>query len=265
MDECRRTNLETWDGRVQPHVASEFYDVEGFRNGRCTLNAIEVAELGDVAGKSLLHLQCHFGMDTLSWARRGAKVTGLDFAPKAIAMARSLAEDLGIEARFVCCTVQDACKQNLGEFDIVFTSAGVLCWLPDLAVWARTIQQCLKPGGVFYIREFHPFPCMMDYDAEPPTVALPYFYSREADYCEGQGSYATGEGGVWKSYEWCHPISEILGCLMEVGLCIEFFHEFPYCSYKSLECLTQDEEGRWRYEGINGGLPLVFSLKAVKP
>ena len=140
MDEYLNKNLEMWNDWALMHVESGHYDVEGFKKGRCTLYPVELEEIGDVNGKSLLHLKCHFGMDTLSWARRGAKATGADFSDKAIEIARSLSKELGIKTDFVCCNIYDLPENLSGEFDIVYTSAGVLCWLPDLMKWARVIS-----------------------------------------------------------------------------------------------------------------------------
>ena len=144
MEEYLKKNLDMWNDWAPLHAESEFYDVEGFKNGRNSLDSIELEEVGDVTGKSLLHLQCHFGMDTLSWARLGARVTGVDFSDKAIDIARSLSTELGIEADFICSSVYDLRKNLDGKFDIVYTSAGVLCWLPDLKQWAEIINHFPK-------------------------------------------------------------------------------------------------------------------------
>ena len=174
MDRSIEANRKLWDKLTPIHVASAFYDVEGFKRGRCTLAAVEREEVGDVAGKSLLHLQCHFGLDTLSWARLGAEVTGVDFSGKAIAQARALVAALGIRAEFVCCELGELPGRLRGGFDIVFTSGGVLPWLPDLRSWAKTIVGLLKLGGVFYIREFHPFAGVMD-DADHVRMPTPHY------------------------------------------------------------------------------------------
>src|SRR5215218_6632110 len=139
MDDYRKSNLELWNNWAEINAASSSYDVEGFKQGNVGLNSLELAEIGDVSGKTLLHLQCHFGKDTLSWARLGAKVTGVDFSEQAIGLARSLSEELGIRARFVCSDVYDLPEVLNGEFDIVFTSCGVLGWLPDLERWAQVV------------------------------------------------------------------------------------------------------------------------------
>jgi SAM-dependent methyltransferase len=157
MNEYLQANQKRWDQLADEHERSAFYDLAGFKAGKDRLRSIELAELGQVSGKSLLHLQCHFGLDTLAWARRGATVTGVDFSPKAISLARSLSEELQIPAQFYCTDIYDLPQVLAGEFDIVFTSYGVLHGLPDLARWGEIIAHYLKPGGIFYIVEDYPF------------------------------------------------------------------------------------------------------------
>lgn len=265
-----RTNRAYWDALTTIHVQSKFYDVEGFRRGNCTLKPVVIEELGDVAGKSLLHPQCHFGMDTLSWARRGARVTGADFSERAIAQARLLAEELHIPADFVCSELSELPNNLSGQFDVVFTSEGVKAWLPDLRVWARVIAHFLKPSGVFYIHEFHPFAGVMD-DEEgpdnPPRLRYPYFYSpRPMEFpAETSGDYAEPDAHVGHaSCEWFHSMSDIINSLLEAGLRIEFLHEFDYCTFQSHPFLKQGEDGMWRYEKAPETLPLMFSIRAVK-
>lgn len=157
-------NRESWNKRTPIHKASVFYGLDGFKKGATSLNKTELEELGDVKGKKLLHLQCHFGMDTLSWAREGAIVTGVDFSEDAIVSARELAEELHLPATFICSNVYDLLQHQelAGSFDMVFTSYGVIGWLPDLNQWAAVIAFLLKPGGLFYMAEFHPVVWMMD-------------------------------------------------------------------------------------------------------
>lgn len=157
MDERLKTNLTKWNAVVPVHARSAMYDVAGFRAGRVKLHGLELGEIGEVRGKSMLHLQCHFGLDTMSWARLGAEVTGLDFSDEAIKFARSLSDELAIPARFVCADVYDTPSAVGATFDIVFTSYGVITWLPDMRRWADVIARSLKPGGFFYIADQHPF------------------------------------------------------------------------------------------------------------
>ena len=267
MDKYLKNNRELWNEITPIHACSAFYDVEGFKKGRSSmLYPIELEEMGDVTGKSLLHLQCHFGMDTLSWARLGAKVTGVDFSDKAIELARSLSKELEIEADFICSDIYKLPDVLDEEFDIVYTSAGVLCWLPDLKRWAEVISHILKPGGFFYILEGHPF--MMVFDDSPdvtePKVHYSYFHDPEPMKFEPEEDYAI-PGVITKhgSYEWTHSMSDIINSLISSGLRIEFLHEFPMIFFKRFPFMEQDDDGLWQIKGNK--LPLVFTLKATKP
>jgi SAM-dependent methyltransferase len=243
--------------------------VPGFLAGASSLRPIEVEELGDVAGRSLLHLQCHIGLDTLSWARRGARVTGVDFSEASLAEARSLAKESCLKAKFVCSSVEALPDVLQGRFDIVFTSYGVLCWLADLGRWARTGAHFLKPGGVFYMVETHPFAEVFDDapQAKGLTVGYPYFSDGRAIVCQTRGSYADREAAVKHdlSYQWIHPIGEVIDAVLEAGLRLEFLHEFPVCYYPKLPGMTRGEDGWWRLRGAGAGLPLLFSLRATRP
>src|SRR5438552_420487 len=180
MDDHTSANRANWDAWAAINAASANYDVAGFKAGKLSLNRIERGELGDVAGKSLLHLQCHFGIDTLSWARLGARVTGIDFSAPAIDLARSLAAELDVEGRFVVSTVEDLPANLDGDFDVVYTSRGAIWWLADLERWADVIAHFLRPDGVFYITEFHPI--LMTFDESEtatPKIRYPYFPRRE--------------------------------------------------------------------------------------
>ncbi len=260
-----KSNQGLWSEWTPFHARSEFYDVEGFKKGSCTLKSIELEELGDVSGKSLLHLQCHFGLDTLSWARLGARVTGADFSDKAIALACSLSRELGIEVNFICSNIYDLPETLHGEFDIVFTSYGVLCWLPDLKKWAQVISHFLKPGGLFYVVEGHPFMTIFD-DSKNATelkIIRSYFHTLEPEGYKPEGSYAVRNIKVsHKGYEWTHSLGDIINALIDTGLNIEFLHEFPVCCFQAQPFMKQDEAGWWRVKGNN--IPLTFSLKATK-
>jgi len=156
MDEYLAANRALWDEWTAIHETSSFYDLEAFKAGGSRLRDYEVDEVGDVTGKSLLHLQCHFGIDTLSWARLGARVTGADFSDRAIELGRSLAAELRLDATFVRSDLYDLPSVLDGQFDVVYTSRGVLGWLPDLGRWAGVVAHFLRPGGVFYMTEIHP-------------------------------------------------------------------------------------------------------------
>ena len=267
MDEYKKANRDLWNEVTPIHAQSEFYDVEGFKNGRSSmLYPIELEEMGDVTGKSLLHLQCHFGIDTLSWARLGAKVTGVDFSDKAIELARSLSKELEIEADFICSDIYKLTDVLAEKFDIVYTSAGVLCWLPDLKRWAEIISHFLKPGGFFYILEGHPFSCIFDDspDITEPKVKYSYFHTTEPAKWEPEGDYADPDAVVTHgSYEWTHSMGDIINSIIAVGLRIEFLHEFPFIYFKCYPFMEQDDNGLWRIKGDK--VPLILTLKAIKP
>ncbi|MHA1577069.1 MAG: class I SAM-dependent methyltransferase [Candidatus Thorarchaeota archaeon] len=271
MDDFFKANKEMWEAYVDIHETSEFYDLKGFLGGRQTLNPIEIEEIGDVKGKSLLHLQCHFGLDTLSWARLGASVTGVDFSEKAIALAKRISKDIGLEARFIQANIYDIPKvmSEDEQFDIVFTSGGAIVWLPDLDEWAKIIVRHLKPGGFFYVREGHPFAYVFDDETEEPVlkVRYPYFQGKEPLRFEVDSSYASAEGQKIDekiAYEWNHSISKIINSLIDVGLRIEFFHEFPHAGWKTLPFMIEEEREKWVLPEFKDSIPFTFSIKASK-
>jgi SAM-dependent methyltransferase len=200
-------NRDLWNAWADAHVGSEFYDTAGFLAGRETIDRVELEGVGDVTGKSLLHLQCHFGQTTLSWARHGASVVGVDFSERAIALAGDLAGQLGLDARFICADVYDTLAHLDGErFDVVFTSYGAISWLPDLKPWAEVIAGALKPGGRFFIAEHHPFLWVFDDLSNDivPTFRYRYF-DTNALRCDEDGSYAAPDSGIKAvSYSWQH-------------------------------------------------------------
>jgi SAM-dependent methyltransferase len=269
VDKYLENNLELWDAMVPHHVASAFYDVDGFRAGRDTLRSIEIEQVGDVAGKSLLHLQCHFGLDTLSWARRGAQVVGMDFSGRAVEAARSLAGELGIEARFVCCNLYDLPEHLDGEFDIVFTSYGVLCWLPDITRWGTLVARYLKPGGFFHIVEGHPLENVFynERDARSLDVRYSYFHREQPDRWEAEGTYADRNAAIANpSYEWQHSLSDIINALIGAGLQLNSLHEFPFGGYDHFPFSHKRGDGFWDLnEPLTDTVPQLFSLKAHKP
>lgn len=270
MEEAHlNANRTMWDAWAQAHhdQPTRFYDVERFKAGENTLMPVELDELGDVSGKSLLHLQCHFGLDTLSWARRGATVTGVDFSPEAIRLARSLAAELDLPAEFVCTNLYDL-PDALGDrqYDIVFTSYGVLFWLPDLTAWAELIARYLKPGGTFYIVEFHPFKFVVDFarETQAPRLVDRYFRS-EVEVVSGSDSYAVKTTESYTSYEWLHTLGETVTALCQAGLRIDFLHEFPYATYGIWGVEEQGPDGLWRLRDHDGAIPQMFSIRATRP
>lgn len=254
-------NKQSWNKRTAIHRDSEFYDLQSFKNGKSSLNAIELEGLGDVAGKSLLHLQCHFGMDTMSWARLGADCVGADLSDEAIHLAKELNEELKLNAAFVCCNVYDL-KQHLDKkFDIVFTSYGTIGWLPDLDAWAAIIAYFLKPGGVFYIADFHPVLWMMDEQFEK----IKYDYFNTAVITEEvSGTYANREASISsKEHGWNHSLSEIINALLKQGLSITEFNEYTYSPYNCFANLEQGADHMWRIRGMQERMPMMYTIKAV--
>lgn len=269
MDTYTRTNRQNWNERVPIHARSRMYDVAGFRAGTSSLHSIEEQELGnDVPGKRLLHLQCHFGLDTLSWARRGAYVTGVDFSPVAIKLAQQLGDELHIPATWVCADVLALRDAVAEQYDIVYTSYGVLPWLADLQRWAHGITASLAPGGVFYIVEDHPF-CFVfrdDDDAMKFEVAHDYFPHAEPTRWEAGPTYTDGDEIVpTPNYEWTHSLGEVVTALAAAGLQIDYIHEFPVCAWRRFPWLEQGTDGWWRRRANEPAVPLTFSLRATKP
>lgn len=272
MDEALRRNRDVWDAWTRIHVASSFYDVASFRTGErgIRLRDYELEEIGSVGAKTLLHLQCHFGLDTLSWARLGAVVTGADFSAEAIAAARALAAELAIPATFVLANLYDLPEELEGRFDIVYTSGGVLGWLPDVRGWAQVAAHFVAPGGIFYITEIHPVAQVFENDGVRPgelRLAYPYWSHDEPLRFEVKGSYADREAPTegLVEFDWNHSLGEIVSALIDAGLRIDFLHEFDFVPWP-VEFLAESADGRWRLPpGTKGQLPLFFSLKATKP
>ena len=241
IDERFRVNRENWNERVPVHAGSESYDVEGFKSGRITLTEIERREIGSVSGRTLLHLQCHFGLDTMSWSRLGAKATGVDFSDAAIGLARSLNDELDLDVRFICSNVYDLPDVLEEQFDIVFTSYGVLGWLPDIARWAQVVSNHLKPGGVFYIVEFHPFADVFEPTEAGDMVPEYKYFHHDLFFEGGEPSYAGTRIIETPTYEWQHSLGEIVCALIDAGLRIDFLHEFPIHLFPGL---PRDGAGR---------------------
>jgi SAM-dependent methyltransferase len=264
MDDYLAANKALWEEWTAIHETSSLYDLEGFKAGGSRLRTYEVDEVGEVTGKSLLHLQCHFGIDTLSWARLGARVTGADFSDRAIQLARSLAAELGLAATFVCSDLYDLPAVLDEQFDVVYTSHGVLGWLPDLERWAGVVAHFLRPGGVFYLTEIHP---VAQAFAEEPGLRLgyPYFPRPEPLASPVQGSYADPTAQVRQpvEYWWAHSMGEIVSAVAGAGLRIQFLHEFPFVEWP-VPFLVRHDDDTWRLPPDAGGeLPLSFSLRAT--
>ena len=231
------------------------------------LTALELAEVGPVAGKRLLHLQCHLGLGALSWARLGAQVTGVDFSTTAIAAAQRLSRELNLPTAFLAADLYDLPGLLPGAFDIVFTSFGVLSWLPDLTAWAEIIAAYIKPGGFFYLAEFHPLARVFREDAQREKdlrLTYSYFTTPEPLTWEIASPDNTRSLITTRSFEWNHSLGEVVTALARAGLRLEFLHEFAFCSEQLLPCLVQGPDNWWRLPDHDGSLPLMFSLKALR-
>lgn len=251
-----KVNKEAWNKRTKIHVKSEFYDNESFISGKSSLNPVELKEVGDVQGKSLLHLQCHFGQDSLSWGRMGAKVTGVDLSSEAIEQANQLAKQIGVEARFVCDDVCQFGQKNTELFDIVFTSYGVLCWLSDLDLWAETVAKSLKIGGQFNLVEFHTFNDLLS--------GYSYF-PKETPDIEDEGTYTENCSGEKSTMvTWAHSLSEIINALVKAGILIESFQEYPYSPYNCFEDLEFVEGKGYQKLHMGQQIPMLYSIKGRK-
>lgn len=255
-------NKETWNKKVSVHAQSEMYNMKSFKAGKTSLMPYELTALGDVDGKSLLHLQCHFGQDTLSWSRMGANCTGVDLSDEGIKLAKQLNDELKLDAKFLCCNVLETSNHITDTFDIVFTSYGTIGWLPDLKPWAQMIAERLNVGGVFYMVEFHPILWMFDYADGKPKMT--YHYSqKEVIYEEYEGTYADSESKIIsKEYGWNHGLSEVVNSLVEAGLQIEFLNEHDESPYNVFPDLIPTENGMFKME--NQLFPMIFELKATK-
>lgn len=256
-------NKARWNELVDIHAKSQEYDLNGFIAGKNSLHQPELHLLGDVTDKSLLHLQCHFGLDTISWARLGAKVTGVDFSDTAIELAREIARKTKTEAEFICSNVYDLPKVLDKKYDIVSTSIGVLCWLQDIDEWGRIVAHYLKPRGTFLLVESHPIMGIFDDESDELRIKYSYWHNDEPLSWDADGTYADETAKVQnkRSYEWQHTISDILNSLIKSGLCIDDVREYPTLPWKYVRKAVNDR-GEWSIEG--DPLPQMWSVKATK-
>lgn len=255
-------NRQMWNDKVDYHLQSEFYDMPGFLAGNSSLKPLELALLGDVKGKKILHLQCHFGQDTISLSRLGAQATGVDLSDKSIDIARQIAAQLQTDTQFICSDVYDLPNHLSEEFDIVFTSYGTIGWLPDLDRWAKVVAHFLKPGGQFIFAEFHPVVWMFDYDFQ--SVGYNYFNSG-AIVETTEGTYADTSAPIKnQNVSWNHPSSEVLNSLIQNGLAIDRFDEYDYSPYNCFNHTHEPEPGKFRIKHLENKIPMVFSIVAAK-
>ncbi len=268
MSDPVKINLRNWDERAIIHTRDTTgdYMLDRFRAGEDSLHEIEAAELGDVAGKHVLHLQCHIGRDTLSLARRGAIVTGLDFSSEALKTAQQLAAETGLNGTFVEGRVEDAPRLTPGPFDLVFTTWGTICWLPDLKPWAHAIADVLKPGGELYFADIHPGFAMLDLKDGQLVQIFDYQTPRDAPLAFTTPTTYTGDPTIMQNQEtreWIHALSTIIGSLLEAGLSLTMFREHEVLTW-SAPGLVPKTDRLWQLPDGHPRLPLSFSLRAVK-
>jgi SAM-dependent methyltransferase len=268
MESRLDANRANWNERVAIHRTSRFYDVEGWLRDAPGPPSREVEAIGDVKEKTLLHLQCHFGMDTLRWARAGATVTGLDYSSAAIKEAVSLADRAGLSDRasFVCANVYDAPRALSGQrFDVIYVSLGSLCWLPDVSAWGRIVAELLRPGGRFYLHDVHPLSQCFDDDGN--RVIYSYFEEPEDPYVSDEASTYTdgGELASTRTYEWNHSISEVLTALTSQGIVPDSLTEHDWTLFQRFPWLIETSSGQHVCPEDRPRIPLSFTIVAHAP
>ena len=257
-----KINKESWNRRTSYHTESEFYDMKGFLSGNTSLNSFELNLLGDIKNKKILHLQCHFGQDSISLSRLGAEVVGVDLSDKAIEIARDLAIQTNSSAQFVCCDIYDLPNHLDQKFDMVFTSYGTIGWLPDLNKWANVISHFLKPSGKFAFVEFHPVVWMFDDNFE--KVGYNYFNTGPIVETEA-GTYADREADINQEYVcWNHSLGEVLSSLIQNGLQISSFAEYDYSPYNCFQHTVEFEPKKFRIKHLDNKIPMVYAIVAEK-
>lgn len=262
MENYLDINRNSWNAKVEPHLKSDFYFVDEFLKGRTSLNSIELELLGNVQNKSILHLQCHFGQDSISLARLGAKVTGIDLSDKAIEAARDLARKAQTDTEFICTDLYNLPNILDRKFDIVFTSYGTIGWLPDLRKWAEIISRFLKPEGKFVMAEFHPVVWMFDDDFQ----GIRYNYFNEKPIVEiYEGTYADQSADLVQEYVmWNHSLADVLQNLIQNQMQIMHFKEFDWSPYPCFRHVNEFEKGKWRIPQLGNKIPLVYAVEAIK-
>lgn len=264
MQNYIESNKKNWNERVHIHAKSQYYDIAGFLNGNSTLKGIELNEIGDFKDKKILHLQCHFGLDTLSMAREGANVLGVDLSDKAIDLARELAKQSRIDARFICANVLELDKFLDEEFDVVFASYGILCWIPDLIAWFGIGSKFLRDGGKLILIDGHPINNMLEYN-EMNELEIEYGYFNDGvNKGESKTTYV-GDKQIQDNnlnFQWSHSMSDIIMGGLANGLKLVSFKEYPYTTYKKYPSMIEREDKYWEQTKYN--IPLLYSVKFLK-
>lgn len=255
-------NKNSWNAKTEFHIKSDFYDMINFRKGKTSLNDIELNILGDIKGKKVLHLQCHFGQDSISLQKLGANVTGVDLSDKAINYAIEISKELNSDTEFICCDIYDLPQHLNQQFDIIFTSYGVVGWLPDLNKWAQIISQFLKPKGKLVFVEFHPVVWMFDDEFDK----IGYNYFNDGAIKESlEGTYADRNAPITQEYVmWNHSVSEVLNSLINNGLEINLLNEYDYSPYNCFKHTIEFEPKKFRIKHIGNKIPMVYAIQATK-
>lgn len=255
-------NKHSWNNRIDTHLNSDFYNLKGFLNGETSLNPIELEILGDIKGKTILHLQCHFGQDSISLSRLGAEVTGVDLSNKAIESARKISNETNSNTKFICCDLYDLENHLDKKFDIVFTSYGTITWLPDLNKWGELISKFLKPNGKFVFVEFHPVVWMFDENFEK----IDYNYFNVEPIIETEnGTYADKNAQITQSYvTWNHSMSEVISSLLNNSLKLEHIQEYDYSPYSVFSNMVEFEPKKYRINHLGNKIPMLYSIVAKR-
>lgn len=255
-------NKKLWNNKTDIHYKSDFYDVESFLKGKDSLNPIELDLLGDLNGKKVLHLQCHFGLDTLSLSRHGAISTGVDFSEKAIKKANQLRDTLGSNTSFIQSDIFKLKDIHKDTYDIIYTSYGVLGWLPDMNKWADTVSHFLKPGGKLILVEFHPVLWMFSYDFKH----IEFNYMDSSPIIEDiEGTYTDRDADIRdKSVTWNHGLAKVIDSMLKSGLCLEDIREYNYSPYDCFENTIKISDGKYQIKGLENKIPMLYSIKAIK-
>lgn len=261
MNKYHEINRGGWNKRTDPHFEHPNYRVREFLDGALSLHPLELDEVGDVAGKTLLHLQCHFGLDTLSWARLGATVTGVDISDRSIERANELKEKTGLQARFIRTDLFDLPDLLNERFDIVFSSYGVTWWMSDITRWAEIVARYVKKGGFFYLADGHPVLNMLD---GRKRIIEPYFHQVEPEYYVGESDYCNPDLKIDAEYGWRWTFGDIINALITAGLTLEFLHEFSFCVYDAHPATMVKDGAWWYFPDRKDDVPLTYSLMARK-
>jgi SAM-dependent methyltransferase len=268
-----RANQENWDARTPMHVASRFYGLDGSRSPDSWFGSFEWDDLGPLNNRDVVHLQCHLGTETVAFAQRGARTTGLDISGESIAQARLIAQRAGVDVDYVQANVYDA-ADILGKhrFDVIYTGKGAICYLPDLPRWASVVADLLRPGGLLYIVEFHPM--LQSLSPKPAPGDDPGLLLRH-DYLEGRGALERASDSTYTdgpalentshAYEWAHGLGDVITALVNSGLTIARLRESELLPWPRWDRMVQDDSGWWRLPPSDPRIPLLYGLRATKP